>query len=574
MYLEIFIYLFYITKCMKNLKVAQILYKIADLLEIQEVEFKPVAYRRAAMSIENLSDSIEDYYKNDKLKDIPGVGEGIAKKIVEIIKTGTCKEFKKLKKRVPVDFENLLKVEGVGPRTVKILYKKLKIKNLKDLEKAAKQGKISRLKDFGNKTEENILESLDFVKKHKGRFLLGDALSVAEDIKNYLLKKSKKIEIGGSLRRYEETIGDVDILAVGDKKLVEYFTKYNDVVKVLAKGPSKSSIILDTGLQVDLRLVKYNQFGAALQYFTGNKEHNIELRKLAIKKGYKLNEYGLFKGKNFVSGKTEREVYNKLGLQYIEPELRTNTGEIEVAKIKKLPNLITLKDIKGDLQVHSKWSDGSDQLKDIADYCKKLGYDYFAITDHFGSLRIANSLNRNRIRKQWQEIDKLNKGEFTILKGAEVNIKLNCSLDIDSPTLKELDYVIAAVHSGLRNNVTNRTIKAMENRYVNAIAHPSGRLINTREGAILDYEKLFDKSVETGTFFEINSCPERLDLDSVNVKSAIDKNCKLLINTDAHSVDSLNFMKFGVGTARRGWCESNGVINTFTLNKLQKHLQK
>src|SRR3989344_3030139 len=544
---------------MKNLVVAKVLYKIADYLEIQEADFKPIAYRRAAQNIENLSEPIEDYAKNNKLEDIPGVGKGIAYKIEEILKTGTCNELEKLKEQIPVDVEGLMSVEGIGPRKVKVLYKKLKIKNLKDLEIAAKQGKIRKLEDFGEKSEKNILEGLSFVKKHKGRFLLGDALLIAEDVRDYLLIKTKKAVIGGSLRRFEETIGDVDVLTVGDEKLVEYFLKYKDIAKVLAKGETKCSVMMDNGMQIDLRLIKDNQFGAALQYFTGNKEHNIELRKIAIKKGYKLNEYGLFKGNKIIASKTEEEVYKNLGLNYIQPELRTNTGEIEAAK-KKLPRLVELKDIKGDLQLHSKWSDGNDDIQAIVDNAKKLGYGYVAITDHFGSLRIANSLNSKMIRKQWKEIEKLNKNsKVVILKGAEVNIKMNGELDIDLQTLKELDYVIAAVHNGLKNDVTKRILKAMENKYVNSIAHPSGRLINKREGYALDYEKLFNKSLETGTVFEINSNPERLDLDWMHVKEAVNLKCKLLINTDAHSTDSMNFMKFGVGVARKGWCENKNI---------------
>ena len=561
---------------MKNLKIAQILYQIADLLEIQEVEFKPVAYRRAAQSIENLSEPIEEYAKEGKLDDIPGVGKGIASKIEEILKTGSCQELKKLKKQVPIDVENLLQVEGVGPKTIKILYKKLHIKNLKDLEQAAQKGKISTLEHFGKKTEEQILQGLEFVKKSTGRFLLGDIYPLAEELKSYLKQKSSCVELAGSLRRFKETIGDLDILAVGDKKIVDHFVQYKDVKKVLWKGPSKASVVLENGLQVDLRMISKELFGAGLMYFIGSKEHSIALRKIAIKKGYKLSEYGLFKGKRTLAAKTEKDIYSRLGMEYIDPELRENTGEIEAAQQKKLPSLVTLQDVKGDLHMHSTWSDGNNSIQELAEACKKKGYDYLAITDHFGNLRIANSLNRKRIVQQWEEIDSLNKKleKFTILKGAEVNIKLDGSLDIDPLTLKELDYVIASIHGGFKNNVTSRIQKAMENPFVCAVAHPSGRLLNRREGTELDYEKLFATSLKTGTFFEINSSPERLDLDSVHAKEAIMSGCKLLINTDAHSLDSLNFMRLGVGTARRGWCEHKHVLNTLSLTQLQKVLKK
>ena len=392
---------------MKNLLIAEILYKIADLLEIQEVDFKPRAYRKAALNIEAMNEPIEDYYKQGKLKEIPGVGEGISKKIEEIIKTGTCREYEKLKKQVPVDFESLMKIEGLGPRKIKLLYQKLKIKSIQDLEEAIQEHKLSRLEGFGEKTELNLQQSLGFFRKSKGRFLLSEILPIAEDIKDYLKKKSSRVEIAGSLRRFKETIGDVDILAIGEKELIDYFTKYKNAKKILAKGSNKSSVLLDNGLQVDLRLIPRKSFGAALQYFTGNKEHNIHLRILAQKKGLKLSEYGLFRGNRIIAGRTEEEVYKKLGLHYIEPELREDSGEIEAAK--NLPILIQLNDIKGDLHTHTKYSDGNDTIEEMAKQAINLGYEYIAITDHYGSLKIANAMNSSRIKKQWKEIDTLNK---------------------------------------------------------------------------------------------------------------------------------------------------------------------
>ena len=559
---------------MKNHPVAQILYKIADLLEIQEVEFKPRAFRKAAMNIESLEQPIEEIARNNQLQEIPGVGEGIEKKIIEILQTGTCKEYEKLKKQVPVNFEELKKVEGLGPKKIKSLYNKLHIRNLKDLESAIKKGKLQDLENFGEKTQENLKRALTFTKSST-RFLLPDAYNAAYELKKYLEKKAERVEIAGSLRRFKESIGDIDILVIGKPEIADYFTKYKDVKAVLSKGPTRSSVILNNNLQADIRIIPKQSWGAALNYFTGSKEHNIALRKLALKHKWKLSEYGLFQKNKQIAGKTEEELYKKLGLNYIAAELRENQGEIEASHNHNLPQMIELKDIKADFHLHTNYSDGSSSIKEMADSAQKLGYKTIAITDHYGSLAIANSMNSKRIRKQWLEIDRLNKkSKIRILKGAEINIKLDGTLDAENEILQKLDIVIASIHSGLKNNVTERIIKAMENKYVNIIAHPSGRLINKREPANLDYQKLFDKSRKTGTILEINSSPERLDLEGMQVKNAVENSCLLAINTDAHSISSLQSMKFGVGVARRGWCEKKNIINTFDFKKLIKLLEK
>ena len=557
---------------MKNPLVAQILYKIADLLEIQEVEFKPRAFRRAAASIESLEEDIEELARKNKLQEIPGVGEGISKKILEIIQTGTCKEYEQLKKEVPVDIDGLMKVEGLGPKKIKFLYKKLHIRNLKDLEAAVKLHKLQKLEGFGEKTEQNFAQALGFIKKSSGRFLLSYSFHIAQDIKQYLQKKAKKVEVAGSLRRWKETIGDVDILAVGNQEVMDFFTKYKETAKVLARGETRSSIMLSNGLRADLRLVPERSFGAALNYFTGSKEHNIELRKIAIKKGWKLNEYGLFRGNTQIAGKTEEEVYKKLGLQYIEPELRENQGEIEASRSKKLPILVQQRDIKADIHVHSTWSDGSASIEEMAKAAMALGYEYLAITDHFNNPRIANPLDKKRLEQQGKEVDKLNKkySGFIILKGAEVNINLNGSLDIDAKTAQQLDIVVASLHSGFKNNPTARILKAMENRYTTFIAHPSAREINKREGASLDYKRIFMAAKETSTLLEINASPERLDLDSINAKHAQEDHCQLIINTDAHAPTSLQYMKFGIGVARRAWCSKKNIANTQALPQFRK----
>ncbi len=559
---------------MKNLLVAQILYKIADLLEIQEVEFKPRAFRKAAMNIESLEQPIEELAEKNKLREIPGIGEGIEKKIIEILQTGTCREYEQLKKQIPVDFEELKKVGGLGPKKIKFLYKKLHIRNLKDLESAVNKGNLKGLEHFGEKTEENLKQALTFTKSST-RFLLSDAYAIAQDLKQYLQKKAKRVEIAGSLRRMKESVGDIDILVIGKQEIADYFTKYPEVKAVLSKGPTRSSVILNNGMQADIRIIPQKSWGAALNYFTGSKEHNIALRQLALKRKWKLSEYGLFKNKKQIAGKSEEELYKKLGLNYIEPELRENQGEIEASKNNKLPKLLELKDIKADFHIHTNYSDGSSTIKEMTEAAQNLGYKTIAITDHYGSLAIANAMDRKRIQNQWKEIDSINKtSKIKILKGAEVNIRLDGSLDIDNQILQELDIVIASIHSGLKNNVTERIINAMENKYVNIIAHPSGRLINKREPSIIDYQKLFDKSRETGTILEINSSPERLDLEGMQVKNAVENSCLLAINTDAHSINSLQSMKFGVGIARRGWCEKKNVINTFDFKKLIKLLEK
>ena len=568
---------------MDNKKIAKILYEIADMLEIQDVEFKPRAYRRAAQSIESLQENITRYYNEDKLEDIPGVGRHIAEKLKELIKTGKLGYYENLKKELPIDFESLTRVEGIGPKKIKALYKNLKIKNLQDLKKAAEQGNVKNLEGFGEKIEREILESVEFAKKSESRILLGQALPEAEKIRHFLEQSryAGKVEIAGSIRRMKETIGDLDILITSKYpgKLMDYFTKAKFIKKILGKGATKSSVILDSGLQIDVRVIDNESFGSAMQYFIGSKEHNIAVRKIAIKKGLKLSEYGVFKGSKKIAGATEESVYKALGLRYMDPEIRENSGEIEASLKNKLPKLINYNEIKGDLQMHTKYSDGSNTIMEMAEKAKKLNYKYIGITDHVGNLRIAGALSKKEIAKQHDEINKMNKrlSSFTILKGCEANIKENGELDLDNETLKRFDFVIASIHSGLKNSrekATARILKAMENRYVNIIAHPTGRLINKRKGYELDFEKIFDKSNKTNTFLEINAFPDRLDLNSINIREAINHKCRLAINTDAHNIEHLDFMRYGIGTARKGWAEAKDIINTKSLNELLKAIKK
>lgn len=570
---------------MTNPELAEIFYMIANILEMKAVEWKPIAYRNAARSIESLSKDVKDIYKKDGiegLEDIPGVGKHIAEKIEEYIKTGKIKTFQRLKKKMPVKIDELMRVEGLGPKTIMILYKKLKIKNISDLERAAKSGKLSKLPRMGEKTEENILKSIAFAKTTGKRKLLGFALENAREIVKKLKSQNyiNKVEVAGSIARRKETIGDIDILITtkNPSKAMDYFTSLPDVKRVIAKGLTKSSVIYND-TEVDIRALDPNQFGSAMQYFIGSKAHNVAVRKIAIKKGYKLSEYGLFKGKKVIAAKEEKEIYKKLGMQWIPPELRENSGEIEAAQQNRLPNLVKLKDIKCDTQMHTTWSDGVNSIEEMAKQCKNLGYSYCIITDHVGQLSIAGAMKKKNVMQQKKEIQKLNsklKG-FRVLQGAEVDIKLNGELAADKNLLKQYDWVLGAIHQGLRRTTdqqTERMIKAMQNKYVNSIAHPTGRLINQRKGYDLNFKKVFAAAKENNVALEINAYPSRLDLNDLNARAAKEAGVLLSIGTDAHAADQLGFMELGVSTARRAWCEKKNIINTLLLKQLLKRIKK
>ncbi|MBI2650754.1 DNA polymerase/3'-5' exonuclease PolX [Candidatus Woesearchaeota archaeon] len=570
---------------MKNLEVAELLNEIADYLEFANEPFKIRAYRKAALVIEGLSEDIEQVWKESRLMELPGVGEGIAKKIDDFLKNGKSKYLQELKKATPVDMESLGKIEGIGPKTILKLYKELKVKTVADLEKAAKKGKIQKISGLGPTVEQNILKSIEFARKTSERVPLGFALSSAEEVVRMLktLKEVQKVSIAGSTRRMKETIGDIDILATSKapEKVIEFFTKMPNVADVLAKGPTKSSVRLKEGIQVDIRVLDDNIFGAALLYFTGNKEHNILLRRIAIEKGLKLSEYGLFDNKTnrIVAGRTEEDVYKKLGMGYIEPEMREDEGEIELAQHNMLPKLIGYNDIKGDLQMHTRWSDGSNTIEEMALAAKKLGYEYICITDHTGRLAIANALDEKRILEQRKDIDKINKKirGIKILQGVEVNIKDDGTLDMPGKVLKQLDIVVASIHSGFKNpkeKITKRMLKAMENENVDIIAHPTGRLITKRESYDIDLDRIFEAAKKTNTIMEINAYPERMDLRDAHVRAAVKAGVKLAISTDAHNADQLHFMKLGIGTARRGWATKNDIINTRSLKEMLKSLKK
>lgn len=566
---------------MKNQEIAKILYEIADLLEIEGVEFKPRAYRKAAQNIESLSVDIEELYKKGQLEKIPGVGKSIAEKIKEYLETGKVRKLEELREKIPVDIESLSAVEGLGPKMIKVLYEKLGVKNLDDLERVAKQRRIRRLKGFGEKLEKKILEGIEIARQRQHRFLLGFVLPEANAIMEELKPYVEKISLAGSIRRRKETIGDVDILAVSSQpeKVMDIFTSMKRVEKVLAKGITKSSVRLHGGIQVDLRIVGKESFGSALQYFTGSKEHNIEVRKIAIKLGYKLNEYGLFKGFERIAGRDEKEVYKALGMQWIPPELRENRGEVEAALNKSLPKIVEYDEVKGDLQMHTKWSDGANTIEEMVIEAKKLGHKFIAITDHVGSLKIAGGMDEEKVMEQAKEIEKLRErfDDIYIFHGIEANIMKDGSLDVSNSLLKQVDVVLASVHSAFRmeeKEMTARVIKAIENEYVDILAHPTCRIIQKREPIKIDMEKVLEVAKDNDIIMEINAYPDRLDLNDIHTKMAVDMGVKISIGTDAHNKEHLKFYELGTAVARRGWAKKEDVINTYSIEKLMKLFEK
>ena len=573
---------------MLNYELAQIFYAIADFLDIEGVAWKPQAYKKVARVLENLREDVEVIYDKKGIKglmEIEGVGQAIAEKIEEYIHTGEIQEYNKLKKGLPKGIGQLLDIGSLGPKKVAVLYKELKIKNLKDLEKAIKKNKIAELPGFGIKTQDNILAGIEMMKRGSERMLLGEALPIARELVKELkkLKEVQQVEIAGSLRRRKETIGDIDILvsSKAPNKVMNSFTSLGYVDRILAKGETKSSVFLSAGIQADLRVINPAVFGAALQYFTGSKEHNIKLRSIAHNKGYKLSEYGLFNNKTgkLIAGKTEAEIYKKLGRSYIEPELRENLNEIELAKENKLPKLVELKDIKGDFHMHTIASDGVNSAEEMAIAAKKFGYKYIAITDHTKYDRIANGLKEDEMfeyAKRIRELNKKIKG-IKIFAGAEVAILSDGNLDYADDVLKKLDVVIASLHSGFKQEKdasTKRVLKALDNKYVDIFGHPTGRLIHQREPVRFDLPETFKLCKDRKIMLEINSSPSRLDLKDTDIKQAIDIGCNFVINTDSHATSHFYGLEFGVATARRGWATPNHIINTKPLNQLPKYFRK
>ena len=574
---------------MTNQEIAKNLREMAILYEMEGVFFKPRAYEKAASGVEVSGEEMKDLYEKggkEALKKIPGVGEGIAFHIESLLKKGVFAEHERLKKKIPVNVSELSAVEGVGPKMIKVLYKKLGVKNLKDLEKAGRSGKIRKLERFGQKSEEKILKGIEFLKNSGGRRVLG---IIAPELNALLamVKSFPEVEtaiIAGSARRKKETIGDLDILAVSKKPeiVMEKFITLPQIANVLSKGKTKTMVILKNGLDADLRVVPAGSYGAALNYFTGSKDHNVKLRELAQKKGLKLNEYGLRNGNRQIAGKSEEEVYKKLGLSYIEPELRENTGEIEASRAGKLPKLISYGDLKGDLQVQTDWTDGENSIEAMAEAAKKMGLEYIAITDHTKALAMTGGSDEKKLLKQMAAIDKLNSkfkiqnSKFRVLKGAEVNIMKDGSLDINDKTLAKLEVAGAAVHSHFnltRAEQTRRIVSAMENPNVDIIFHLTGRVINKREPIELDIDEIIMTAKRTGTVLEIDAYPDRSDIREEYIKRCVEAGIKMSIDSDAHSVQHFNFLEYGVSQARRGWAGKTDIINTCSAQEMLKLLK-
>ncbi|MDP3111460.1 MAG: DNA polymerase/3'-5' exonuclease PolX [Thermodesulfovibrionales bacterium] len=570
---------------MKNQEIAGIFNEIADLLEIKgENPFRIRAYRRAAQNLEGLTKDVAALSR-EELLEIPGIGHDLAEKIEEYIKTEKVKSLEDIKKEVPEGLAALLSVPSLGPKTAKLLYEKLKIKNVDELEKLAREHKLIGLPGIKEKTEENILRGIEMLKRGKERQPLGRVLPIAYEIIEHLGKAThvEKINIAGSLRRMKDTVKDIDILATSKNPhdVMKAFVHLPQVKEILMEGPTKSSIVTREGLQVDLRVVEDESYGAALAYFTGSKEHNIRLREMAVKKGLKINEYGIFREKDNkkLGGKDENDVYKILGMQFIPPELREDRGEIEAAQKNTLPRLVELGDIKGDLHVHTRQSDGSHTLEELIDAARGRGYEYIAITDHSKGLGIARGLSEERLLEEKKEVDALNKKlrGFKLLMGIEVDIRSDGRMDFDDDILSKMDIVVAAIHSGFRQpkeQLTKRLVSAMKNPYVSIIAHPTGRLIGERDAYEVDMEQVLNMAGETGTALEINAYPLRLDLSDVYVKQAKELGVKFAISTDTHVITQFDFMHYGVSIARRGWLEKKDVLNALSYDTLMKTLQR
>ncbi len=567
---------------MKNLEIAWIISKIADLAELKgENPYKVMAYRNAAENIKKLDVDITELYKKNELLSIPGVGQNIAAKIEEIIETGKSKYYEELKKEAPRDYEKILRIPGLGSSRLRMILQQLPIKDINDLKKAAKAKKIRKLPGLGPKTEQAILTNVKIQENKKNLKPLIFALPVAEEIVN-LLNKLDFVEKGvivGSIRRKKEMIKNINLLiqTTSPERVAKIIKKMPGVEDVSSEG-DVITVDMVMGIRAFIHLTR-NDFYTKLQHFTGSKAHNIKLKQIAQQRGFELSETGLFKEHTKIVVEAEEDVYTKLGLQYIPPELREDRGEIEAALEHDLPELITLQDIKGDLHIHTNWSDGLNNIEEIAEQARKMGYNYIAITDHSKSLKIANGLTEDELIKQRNYIKKLNKNfkGIEILAGIEVDIRKDGSLDYSDDILKKMDVVIASVHSGFNQDeytLTKRLIKAMENKHVNIIAHPTGRLLGKREPYKININDVFKKAIENNIVLEINASPDRLDLKDVHCREAKKMGIKMVINTDAHEKSNLYDMEFGVQNARRGWIEKKDIINTKSLKDLKQILSR
>jgi DNA polymerase (family 10) len=571
----------------ENKSIADLLTEIADILDIQgENPFRVRSYRNAARTIADMGQSVRAMVRaGEDLEQIPGIGKSLQEKIEEIVSTGKCGFLEELRAKVPPALTELLKLEGLGPKKVKLLYDELGVDSVDRLEKSAQAGKLRDLPGMGLKTEEKVLKSIEQYRAGMGRFKLSVGFTYAQALLEYLkgVPGLKRLDPAGSFRRHRETIGDLDLLAICGRgcKVMDRFTTYGDVAEVISEGETKSSVRLKCGLQVDVRVLDEESYGAALHYFTGSKAHNVAIRERAKDLGLKVSEYGVFRAKDEkrLSGANEEDVFKAVGLPFIPPELREDRGEIQAAEKGKLPKLIELGAIRGDLQMHTSATDGKNTIAEMAQKAKEMGYAYIAITDHSKAVRVAGGLDEKRLAKHLQEVEKAG-GKIPgirILKGVEVDILADGSLDLKDDILKECDVVLASVHSRFNmeeGEMTRRIIKAIGNPHVSILAHPTGRLILEREAYKVNLKEVFQAAIDHGVVLEINAYPDRLDLRDVDARMAKEMGARLVISTDAHSTGQLELMKFGVFTARRGWVEARDVINTLPLPPLLKILRK
>ncbi|MDR4515557.1 DNA polymerase/3'-5' exonuclease PolX [Nitrosomonas sp.] len=568
-----------------NADIAAIFEEIADLLEIQGANpFRIRAYRNADRILGELSEDVATMLdKGEDLTRLPGIGNDLAAKIKEIVSIGHCSLLDRLHKELPATIADLLKIPGIGPRRVKALYHDLAVQTVEQLYRAARDGRIRALPGFGEKTELNILQAVEAHANQARRFKLAVAAQYAEALKNSLAAAPgvSQVTVAGSYRRMRETVGDLDILvaAAASEPVVQRFIQYQEVAKILSAGVTRASVVLECGVQVDLRVVKSESFGAALHYFTGSKSHNVAVRRIAQKKGLKINEYGVYRGNKRIAGQSEESVYAAVGLAYIPPELRENRGEIALAQSGRLPQLVTQSDLRGDLHAHTKATDGHNSLREMALAAKSLGFEYLAITEHSRRLTVAHGLDPLRLSRQCAEIDKLNAEMegMTLLKGIEVDILEDGSLDLPDNALAQLDLVVGAVHSQFdlsRGKQTERILRAMEHPYFTMLAHPTGRLIQRRAPYDVDMVRIIRAAKNRGCFLELNAHPERLDLLDTYCQMAREEGVLISINSDAHSTHDFANLRFGIGQARRGWLEKKDVLNTRSLKELRRLIKQ
>ena len=576
---------------MANRIIADMFEEIAEMLSLEEkpnIVFEVRAYRKAALTISTWQEDVEEIYRREGiagLMKLPGIGKGIAGSIEEYVTKGKMSKYEMLKRKYPIDMKSLTRIEGVGARKAIALYKSLGIKDIAGLKRALAKHSISKLPGFGERSEELIAKGLSVAEASRGRMLLGDALPVAEALVRKL-KESGLVEtamVAGSSRRMRETVGDIDILALSDdgKKAMDYFIMLPEIADVIAKGPTKTSARLKIGINCDLRIIPPESFGAALQYFTGSKDHNVQVRTIAVGRKYKLNEYGLFDGKGrIIPTKDEEEIYKKLGMQYVPPEMREARGEVKLARAGSLPDVVGIQDIKGDMHTHTNDSDGADSIEEMAKAAMSMGYQYFATTNHTKSLGIARGMDENGFKGFFRNVDRLNDkldGRIRILKGAEIDILKDGSLDLSNECIRGMDFAIGAIHSYFKmgeKDMTDRIVKAIDTGLLHALAHPTGRELGSREPYAVNLERVFEAAERNKVSLEINAFPQRLDLNDTNIMKASGYKVMFHIGTDAHRTSHFALMRYGVGTARRGWLQSGRVINAMPLQRLAKALER